>query len=111
MLPKNYWVHRPRLLKRLVPAVEAKIPTLEAKAIAAFQEVNDFYAEHNRPPNLDRIDMKEYGVAIKLQELIFRQHEYPILKTLDIYNLLELECISAFCKSRTAKPLEEQSPH
>lgn len=74
-----------------VGAKTAKIHTpLEERIIAAFEEILDFYEEHNRPPSLSGdADVFEKIYAIRLDRLSSSGKHRDLIRNLDKYGLLD----------------------
>lgn len=67
----------------------SKPATPDDRLADAFQEINDFYAEHGRIPMVDTTDFYEHRLGVRLRALILDDDKAQALAHLDTHRLLK----------------------
>ncbi len=70
---------------------KTSVSTENDRLFASFEDINNFYREHNREPEENITNISEYKLYIRLKGIREEQEKIDILKPVDKYNLLEIK--------------------
>ena len=108
MALKDKWTKMGRAVKNTRSQMTVVHLTQEEKAVGKMNEVNAFFTAHGREPTMDRSNLREYELSIKLQDLRHHKQKFPSLIELDSYQLLDSKSLSPFCKEQLTQREKEQ---